>query len=405
MPIRPLRRRVLGALAALLALAPGLEAQTVPARGTDATFEVASWNLEFFGESSQGPSDAVQLANVTAVIEQAEIDLWMLQEVVDTDEWGQLLAAVQDDGYNGLLGPSVSSNPTFDQKLAFLYDRSVVQIIGSRTILESESYEFGFRDPFEIQARVSVAGQARTVRIIVFHAKAGTGSEDYARRAAGAQALKAYIDDRVARGEEVVLGGDVNDFLLRSTRAGQLSPYKPFLDDDEYVAATLPVEQAGLPTFCQNASCTSGSARDHIFFTSGLADVYVEGSGDRYIELVSALPNYTASTSDHLPVIAAFAFGSTDVAADPEAGPVALLAPAPSPFREGTALRFRLDAAADVRLDVFDMTGRRVASLAGPFAAGAHAVPLDGRGLAPGPYVVRLAASGEVRTRVLVRAE
>ncbi|MEM6289600.1 MAG: T9SS type A sorting domain-containing protein, partial [Bacteroidota bacterium] len=78
--------------------------------------------------------------------------------------------------------------------------------------------------------------------------------------------------------------------------------------------------------------------------------------------------------------------------------------PAPSPFREATALRFRLDAPADVRLDVLDVLGRRVASVAGAYGAGEHAIPLDGADLAPGLYVVRLAAGGAVRTRTLVRS-
>lgn len=390
------------ALAAVLA-APVALAQTVPPRGDDATFDVASWNVEFFGEPSLGPPDAQQLSNVTAVIEQAEVDLWALQEVVDPTEWSELLADLQDDGYAGLLGPSVSSDPRFDQKLAFVYDQSVVQVIGSRTILDAYAYEFGYRPPFEMQARVTVNDVARTVYVITFHAKASTGSSDYERRAGGAAALKEYIDARIARGESVILLGDFNDYLTRSTLSSRTSPYAAFLADDDYVAATLPVEQAGRPTYCTNSSCTSGSARDHLLFTAGLSDVYLADSGDRYIELVSAVPSYTYSTSDHLPVIARFGFGGTDAEADPAAGPVALLAPAPSPFRETTALRFRLDAPVVVVLDVVDVLGRRVAAVAGTYGVGEHSVALDGRDLAPGLYVVRLRAGDVVKTRALVR--
>ena len=390
------------ALAALLA--PALAAQTVPPRGADATFDVASWNLEFFGVPSQGPSDAVQLSNVIAVMEQAEIDLWALQEVVDTDEWQQLLQALQDDGYAGRLGPSVSSSSTFDQKLAFVYDRDVVQVVRTQTILSSYDYEFAGRLPFEMQARVTAGGETRTIYVINVHAKASTDAESYERRVAAAAALKDYIDDRAARGDEVVLLGDYNDYLLRSTRAGQTSPYRAFVEDAGYVAATRPLEEAGVPTYCTNASCTSGSTRDHLLFTAGLADVYVTDSGDRYAELLTSVPNYPTSTSDHLPVLAQFSFLTTDAASGPDAVAV-LLDPAPSPFRGRTRLRFRLAAAADVRLEVFDVLGRRVASLAGAFGDGEHAVPLDGAALAPGLYVVRLEAAGEVRTRQLVRAE
>lgn len=398
-----MRLPLAAALAAVLPLA--VAAQTVPAKGDPLTFEVASWNVEFFGEPSLGPPDAVQLSNVAAVIGQAEIDLWALQEVVDRTEWSDLLSQLQTAGYAGRLGPQVSNDSRFDQKLAFIYDPSVVQVVGTRTILDEFAYEFAGRLPFEMQARVTIGGDARTIYVVTFHAKASTGSEDYTRRAGGAAALKEYIDGRVARGEEVILLGDFNDYLTRSTLSNRASPYASFVSDTTYTAATLPIEQAGRPTYCTNAACTSGSARDHLLFTRGLTDAYVAGSGDRFYELISAVPSYTSSTSDHLPVFARFAPRATADEDGPEAGPVALLPAAPSPFRTETALRFRLDAPADVRLDVVDVLGRRVASVAGSFGTGAHTVPLDGAGLAPGLYVVRLDADGIQRTQTVVRAQ
>ena len=387
------------ALAALLPLAAA--AQTVPARGSDDTFDVATWNLEFFGEPSQGPPDAVQLRNVVAVMEQAEIDLWALQEVVDPTEWGELLAELQDDGYAGRLGPSVSSTPTFDQKLAFVYDPSVVQVTGTKTILNDYAYEFGYRPPFQMQARVTVGDEARTVYVIVFHAKASTGSEDYARRLGAAEALKEYVDALKALAPVVVLG-DFNDYLVGSTRRGMPSPYDAFVQDSEYVAATLPLQQAGVNTYCTSSTCSSGDTRDHILLTAGLGGLLV--STDRYSELLTSVPGYTSSTSDHLPVLAQFTFMPTAGEAGPEAGPVTLLPAAPSPFRTATALRFRLDAPAAVRLDVVDVLGRRVLSASGAYGPGEHAVPLDGAALAPGVYVVRLEAGGIVRTQTVVRA-
>ena len=254
-------------------------------------------------------------------------------------------------------------------------------------------------------ARVTLGDESRTIRVITFHAKAGTGSTDYSRRADAADALKEYVDGRVERGDAVILLGDFNDYLLRSTRSGQPSPYANFVGDDGYVAATLAIEQARVPTFCQNSSCTSGSTRDHLLFTSNLSTEYVEGSGDRFSEVISGVSGYTSTTSDHTPVLARFSFRPTPAEDGPEAGPVALLPAAPSPFRDATRLRFRLDAPADVALDVFDVTGRRVASVAGSYGLGEHAVLLDGSRLAPGAYLVRLQAGGETRTRLITRID
>ncbi len=50
------------------------------------------------------------------------------------------------------------------------------------------------------------------------------------------------------------------------------------------------------------------------------------------------------------------------------------------------------------RVEVVDLLGRRVLALDRPLSAGRQSVPLDVSGLAPGAYVVRVAAGGEVGT-------
>jgi FG-GAP repeat/FG-GAP-like repeat/FlgD Ig-like domain len=84
------------------------------------------------------------------------------------------------------------------------------------------------------------------------------------------------------------------------------------------------------------------------------------------------------------------------------------LAPAPNPMRDGTTLRFALPSRATVRLEVFDLGGRRVATLAdGTMEAGAHAVRWDARGadgsqVGDGVYFARLVTSGRTLTQRLV---
>lgn len=83
--------------------------------------------------------------------------------------------------------------------------------------------------------------------------------------------------------------------------------------------------------------------------------------------------------------------------------------PEPNPSAGGVSLRFALPAAAHVRLELLDCTGRRVRTLAdASFAAGAHALAWDGAGedgraLAPGLYFARLATPGALRVQRLVR--
>ncbi len=94
------------------------------------------------------------------------------------------------------------------------------------------------------------------------------------------------------------------------------------------------------------------------------------------------------------------AFTTTVVGAPPATPRSLALRLGPSPVRAGHAatLAFALPAAADVRVDVLDASGRRVRGESlGVRAAGEHAWTLaatdgDGRALAPGLYFVRLAA-------------
>ena len=82
---------------------------------------------------------------------------------------------------------------------------------------------------------------------------------------------------------------------------------------------------------------------------------------------------------------------------------------APNPFNPSTTIRFGLPAAAPVTLRVYDVAGRRVASLleGEPLPAGWHAVTWrgvddGGRAAASGVYFCRLVAAGEAGTRKML---
>ena len=75
---------------------------------------------------------------------------------------------------------------------------------------------------------------------------------------------------------------------------------------------------------------------------------------------------------------------------------------APNPFRGRTEIRYGLDRPGRVTLDVFDVTGRRVATLVdADVAAGRHAASFDASALASGVYVCRLRTGTSVLTRTI----
>jgi hypothetical protein len=88
----------------------------------------------------------------------------------------------------------------------------------------------------------------------------------------------------------------------------------------------------------------------------------------------------------------------------PSGAPLALRSAGPNPFRDAASVRYTLAAAGRVRVDLVDVRGRIVARLAdGTMAAGEHAVPVSGRGLAPGVYQVRVLGEASAVTARLVR--
>ena len=95
------------------------------------------------------------------------------------------------------------------------------------------------------------------------------------------------------------------------------------------------------------------------------------------------------------------ATGGTPAEADPEGlgfvGPAEVVV-APNPFRSQAAVTVRVREGQDVSVAVFDVLGRRVATLHdGPVGPGeALALTLGGGRLAPGAYVVRAAGAGFV---------
>jgi hypothetical protein len=102
---------------------------------------------------------------------------------------------------------------------------------------------------------------------------------------------------------------------------------------------------------------------------------------------------------------------TADVPAQPPASVELLRAPAPNPARGAVRLAVVLSESGALELEVLDVVGRRVATLAdGTFDAGTHAFVwrgLDdhGRKLPAGLYRARARAAGRADSRSIVRLD
>lgn len=74
----------------------------------------------------------------------------------------------------------------------------------------------------------------------------------------------------------------------------------------------------------------------------------------------------------------------------------------PNPFNPATSIQYSIPKGTEVKLNVFDISGRRVASLVNGFQpAGEHKVSFNASNLSSGVYVYRLEASGHTLSKKL----
>lgn len=276
-------------------------AASVPAKGTASTFDVGTWNLEWFGSTSNGPTDeTLQRTNVRDVIAGTDLDLWSVQEVVSTTQWSQLIAGLP--GYAGLLASEVTGGSTYyssgEQKVGIVYKTGVVSVQSAQLICTASDYDFGGRPPLEVKLKVTVGSATLDLYFITLHAKALGDTASYDRRLAASNALKSYLDTNRA-GDRVIVAGDFNDDVDTSYISGKASPYANFVNDAaDYRFVTKALSDAGLKSTLSNSQVI-----DHQLYTNELFPLYVAGSAEVY-RVDQYVTSYGSTTTDHLPVLA-----------------------------------------------------------------------------------------------------
>jgi endonuclease/exonuclease/phosphatase family metal-dependent hydrolase len=298
------------------------------ARSMEETFDVATYNLEFFGSNVTsttgqefGPTnDTLQVSNVARVINALGSDFIALQEISDRAALDKLMKSFPR--YRSILSNRWSHStdppdPNFPpQQIGLLYDTTTVEVINTQALFLKlyddiragkfilSGYPGGStglwssgRLPFMSTIRVKIRQDMRTLRVINVHAKSGAARTDHDRRRYDVgmlyDSLRRYYADA-----SVVILGDFNDEVTNSITPGANSPYQPFVDDTvHYAVLTRSREGYTYPA-------TRGWI-DHIIVSRDLMPSYLNNSV-RVEDARTYLTNYTTTTSDHLPVMARF---------------------------------------------------------------------------------------------------
>ena len=372
--------RRLGVLIAIVVHIHSAAAQNIPVKGSTATFDLATWNIEHFGNDGAEPhDDERQLENVRQVIVQSQIDLWAVQEIEDDEDFERFVSAL-GGGWRGEL-----DRASTNLKIGFIYNSDVIHLRRKRNILTTYTSKFAGRPPLVIEVDVAAGDRSHILTIVTLHMKCCTDS--WERREGASKALKDYLDFLLPSASVIVLG-DWNDELTTSITSGRSTPYRNFLDDSEdYSFVTLDLEQAGRNTFCFSSSCSSGSTIDHILITNELFAAF--DTTDTFDELITALSPYVSSTSDHLPVFARFSLPTDTAIEDMPEAVLSIQSIHPNPLSSSAVLEFSTGRAGHVLVEIYDLLGRRTAVLSyGFLPAGPHVEQVNTNGLAAGPYVL-----------------
>jgi trimeric autotransporter adhesin len=300
------------------------------------TFDVACYNLSFFGAGSTNSATpeqiAMQVGNISTVMQKLNADVIGIEEMSNDGALDQLVATLP--GYSSVVSDrwSYSFNPpdpTFPpQKTGLIYNTATMTLSTDeppQVMFESlydsarlnlpghrltdyptgtpSSFWASGRLPFMATFNATVDGATKKIRVIVIHAKSGGDNDGYIRRQYDAKLLKDSLDAYYSN-DKVIIVGDYNDRMITSIYAGHISSYQPFVDDVvNYDVLTKPLDAAGKTSFPGDAGMI-----DHITVANDFVNEYIPGSTD--IEDARAyIANYNSVTaSDHLPVMSRFQF-------------------------------------------------------------------------------------------------
>lgn len=280
----------------------GLQAQNIPAVGTDSTIEMANWNIEWLGSTGNGPSnEKTQLSNAVAVINKSKIDLWGLCEISSQAAWDSLLARCPE--YGGVI-----STWSQEQKTALMYNKSIFRVLYQKHPLGVYELEFaGGRLPLEVGLEMNMGTWKDTVYAFVIHLKANTGSttqkaDAWDRRKRSSEALKEYLD-AWGKWKKTIVLGDWNDDVDKSIFSNYATPFSAFVGDTaRYTFSTQKLSLTG-----QTSTTSYVDMIDHQCASKRLANTIV-GSSATVFKLQAYITSYSSTTSDHYPVYTVFKF-------------------------------------------------------------------------------------------------
>jgi endonuclease/exonuclease/phosphatase family metal-dependent hydrolase len=259
--------------------------------GTDSTFEVVSWNIEWFPKNGQVTADSVK-----TILQSLAADVYALQEIDDTTLLKQVVSTIP--------GYACHFKSSYYGGLAYVYNTNTVQVNAKYEIYTSQPYWNAFpRSPQVLELTFNNEDYV----IIDNHLKCcGDGvldlndtSDEENRRLRAVNLLKTYIDS-IFSNDKVIVVGDWNDIL---TDPAPNNVFNSFLNDSDYLFVDFPIALGSSANF---SFPTWPSHLDHILISDELFADFSKPNSElsciRIDDYMSSWSAYDYNISDHRPV-------------------------------------------------------------------------------------------------------
>lgn len=362
------------------------------------TYDVVSYNLEFFGTDVKdktgkefGPTnDALQIENVAKVMNKLNADVYVVQEVSDEPALDALIQKISVNGktFDRTISTSWSYSfqaldPYFPpQKLVVIYNTQTTTVKSTKVLFKDlydqvrfntvvlpgypgtdtpekndDSFFSSGRLPYLVQVEANVGGVKKEINLIDLHARANSGTDisKYNQRKYDIDYLKDALDAEYPDANLILLGDFNDDVKAWVGNVNTASSYKKFVDDTtNYNALTLGISQAGAYSFL-----SSQGFLDHILISNELNEDYIANSIAVY-DPRNDIANYTTTTSDHGPVIARFEL-KKDVLSTPDFGKNKYFVKAyPNPATDVLNFDIKTTQGRDLKIRLYDFNGRAI---------------------------------------------
>jgi len=260
--------------------------------GTDSTFEVISWNIEWFPKNGTTTSNYVE-----TILSNLQADVYALQEIDDTTLLKSVVANIP--GYECHFVSSYYGG------LAYVYNTNTVTVNNKYEIYTSQPYWSSFpRSPQVLE----LTFEGEDYVIINNHFKCcGDGTlntndpnDEEMRRLTAVTLLKQYIDS-VFTNERVIVVGDLND-ILTDTHANNV--FQSMINDNmNYMFSDMQIALGNSTYFSYP---TWPSHLDHILITNELFTDFNKPNSEisclKIDDYMNSWSQYDNNISDHRPV-------------------------------------------------------------------------------------------------------